>query len=376
MDTASSGLHPQAYASRSQAAFEVAAPTMHMPHVAQLDGFRAMAVLIVFIAHCGLERIVPGGFGVTIFFFLSGYLITSLLRSEYAQKGRVDLKAFYWRRTLRIWPPLYISLAVSWVCMLIFFPAVSIDPWGVFAQLMFVSNYSYLWHHPQGLDLPLWSLAVEEHFYLLFPIAYVFVIAPMSRFRAGMTCVLLCLLVLAIRVAYAAAYGALDIVYYWSHTRIDSILWGCCLALYNNPVLDRDAWRPNWIAAAAAVGILLFCLLYRDAVFRQTLRYSLQGAALYVLFSYVLFDSGIISKIMGSAPLRLISIYSYTFYLAHVIIIRICQDYLGLHSLLPLIVVSASLTTAYCALMYQLVERPFARWRKQLHSADAEATLS
>ena len=351
-------------------------PAMQMPHARQLDGFRAIAVSIVFIAHCGLERIVPGGFGVTIFFFLSGYLITSLLRSEHAQTGGINLKAFYWRRTLRIWPPLYITIAAVWLGMLVFFPGDRVDPWGVVAQLAFISNYSYLWGHAQGLDLPLWSLAVEEHFYLIFPLLFMFAIARMSRTKAVMTCALLCLLILLVRIGYAALYGPLNIVYYWSHTRIDSILFGCCLALHNNPLLDRDAWRPKVPAALLAIAVLLFCLVYRDPVFRQTLRYSLQGVALYVLFSYALHNDGLPARILSSPPLRLLSLYSYTFYLVHVMIIRIVEDYLHIGSLIPLVLLSGAATMAYCALMYHFVEKPLARRRRRLHSVDAQATIA
>ena len=87
-------------------------PSLNFRHVPQLDGIRAIAVLIVMISHGGLGKYVPGGFGVTIFFFLSGYLITSLLRVEVACNGRVDFKAFYIRRTLRIMPPLYVTLVI------------------------------------------------------------------------------------------------------------------------------------------------------------------------------------------------------------------------------------------------------------------------
>lgn len=70
-----------------------------MPYLPQLDGVRALAILIVFAAHCGYSHVVPGGFGVTVFFFLSGYLITTLLRIERAQTGAVSLPAFYLRRS-------------------------------------------------------------------------------------------------------------------------------------------------------------------------------------------------------------------------------------------------------------------------------------
>src|SRR3954465_16006288 len=83
-----------------------------MPHVPQLDGIRAIAVMLVFLAHGGYGNLVPGGFGGTIFFFLCGYLITSVLRSEDGLTGSVSLKHFYLRRTLRIIPPLFITYFV------------------------------------------------------------------------------------------------------------------------------------------------------------------------------------------------------------------------------------------------------------------------
>src|SRR5277367_1367766 len=78
-----------------------------------LDGIRAVAFGLVFVAHVGFDRIVPGGFGVTVFFFLSGYLITTLLRLEAERTGTVSLRGFYIRRAFRILPPLYITIAFT-----------------------------------------------------------------------------------------------------------------------------------------------------------------------------------------------------------------------------------------------------------------------
>src|SRR5271165_2481206 len=83
-------------------------------HFPSLDGLRAVSFLLVFLAHAGLDHQVPGGFGVTTFFFLSGFLITSLMRLE-AQSGSVSLKHFYLRRVFRILPPFYLVLALATV---------------------------------------------------------------------------------------------------------------------------------------------------------------------------------------------------------------------------------------------------------------------
>src|SRR5689334_10066848 len=89
---------------------QVAASKTDGFYIPSLDGIRAAAVGLVFLAHAGLNERVPGNFGVTVFFFLSGFLITTLLRMEFDKTGRISLKAFYPRRTLRILPPMYLVL--------------------------------------------------------------------------------------------------------------------------------------------------------------------------------------------------------------------------------------------------------------------------
>src|SRR5438132_14220471 len=84
-------------------------------YLPSLDGIRAAAVILVFVAHAGLKERIPGNFGVTVFFFLSGYLITTLLRIEHERTGGISLKMFYLRRTLRIFPPFYLVLLLATV---------------------------------------------------------------------------------------------------------------------------------------------------------------------------------------------------------------------------------------------------------------------
>src|SRR5688500_8756944 len=133
-------------------------PAVKMPVVPELEGIRAIAVAIVFVSHVGFGHIVPGGLGVTIFFFLSGYLITSLLRSEAAACGRIDLWRFYVRRTLRIMPPLYITLLFSGLLVAIGLAPIKLDAGSVLSQIFFLANYERLWGPHQGFPIPLWSL--------------------------------------------------------------------------------------------------------------------------------------------------------------------------------------------------------------------------
>jgi len=92
---------------------QVISPKAVYGHIPGLDGLRAFAVLIVMVAHVGYSHIVPGGFGVTVFFFISGFLITRLLLAENDAKGGIGLKNFYIRRFLRLLPALYVMLGIT-----------------------------------------------------------------------------------------------------------------------------------------------------------------------------------------------------------------------------------------------------------------------
>jgi peptidoglycan/LPS O-acetylase OafA/YrhL len=343
-------------------------------HVSELDGVRAVAVLIVMISHAGLT-IIPGGFGVTIFFFLSGYLITSLLRAEWEKTEAIDLRAFYLRRTLRIMPPLYITLllltalaqlgvfgtAVSW-------PAV---PW----DYLFLSNYSHLWGQEGGLPIPLWSLAVEEHFYLFFPLTFMLLAKAYSPQAVLKFCLYACGTVLIARTFTLLSDDLLFRNYYWTHTRIDSILFGSCLALCQNPSMDKDAWKPKYWHAAAAAGAIGISFLIRDQVFRETIRYSIQGIALFVLFSFLLSGtSRMLTRILSSKIMVMIGLLSYTLYLCHFAIFAALKTNFNA-SELQATAIGFPIAFLYAYLMRQLVEVPILNWRRQ-HQSQVKSVVA
>jgi peptidoglycan/LPS O-acetylase OafA/YrhL len=343
-------------------------PSLSFRHVPQLDGIRAVAVLIVIISHGGLGKIVPGGFGVTIFFFLSGYLITSLLRVETSCSNRVDFKAFYLRRTLRIMPPLYLTLLI--LTAMYFAGAFGeivngrAIPW----DYLFLSNYSHFWGEEGGLPVPLWSLAVEEHFYLLFPAAFALCLKLGSPRTAIWFCVIGCVIILLLRFATPLWFEHVSRNYYWSHTRLDSILFGCLLALWNNPLLDKNPWKPQTAQVAAALIVLMVTFVVKDETFRFVIRYTLQGAALFVLFSYILSEqSSLANKVLTTSPMIWIGLVSYSLYLCHFAIFRTLQ----LHTSLGTFAIGASglvIAFGYAYLMRRFVELPILGWRKR-HAA-------
>ena len=137
-----------------------------------LDGLRAVSILLVLLSHLGLDHVLPGAFGVTLFFFISGYLITRQLCGGLARTGRIGFGRFALRRVLRLMPA---GLAYILVAGLAYCAAGGlITPAGWLAAIFYGANYYDLWagyhstlpgvRHPFNI---LWSLAIEEHFYAL-----------------------------------------------------------------------------------------------------------------------------------------------------------------------------------------------------------------
>src|SRR3954470_20191799 len=111
------------------------------PHLPSLDGIRAVSFALVFAAHAGLDRVIPGGFGVTVFFFLSGFLITTLMRREFDKRGTVSLRNFYVRRALRILPPFYTVLLLASALTLAGVLPGKLEASAVLAQALHYANY-------------------------------------------------------------------------------------------------------------------------------------------------------------------------------------------------------------------------------------------
>lgn len=343
---------------------------MKMPYIPELDGIRAVAILIVFLSHAGLGKVVPGGLGVTIFFFLSGYLITSLMRAEVQEKGRLNFAGFYMRRTLRIFPPLYLTLAFAGLLVATGIMPTVVDLPSIAAQILFVSNYAKLAGFDAGLPgPPLWSLAVEEHFYLIFPAVYGLLLMRMPPRRAALFCAIACLVPLGLRLWQAAVFAdGIKYNYFLSHTRIDSILFGSVLALWNNPVLDREtAWRPKMGDAIIGGLIVIGAALVRDSWFGDTWRYSIQGVGLLVVFSFVIRGHPLTSAVLNHPAMQLIGRYSYTLYLVHWLFLSLIALYAPKLNLVLVGVGAAGLAMAYSAAMYHWVEKPLAQVRKRLH---------
>ena len=158
--------------------------------------------------------------------------------------------------------------------------------------LLFYTNYWQLYGNsdfPPGTDV-VWSLAVEEHFYLLFPWLYIAMQKwRLPRQRQALLLWGLCAVILAWRcLLFVGLHAPSGRIYIATDTRLDSILFGCALAVWNNPILDKPTLRPRqwkFLLLPAALIALLLCTLYGGLVFKHTWYFSIEGVALALVFT-------------------------------------------------------------------------------------------
>ncbi|MEP6342808.1 MAG: acyltransferase [Maricaulaceae bacterium] len=352
-------------------------------YIQGLDGMRAIAVLIVIIAHMGLVSIIPGGFGVTVFFFISGFLITRLLLAEQEKKGQVQLLNFYTRRFLRLFPALLFMIVITTAIMTALGDAPKIRD--LISSFIYMMNYNNIalgfagevqtgpWGH-------LWSLAVEEHFYLFFPLL---IVMFRNRFDKIIgLCLLLCGAALVWRcVNYYGTNFPRNYNYFATETRIDSILYGCLLSLLLH-FKPHGAWR-HWLTGWAPLGLaaLTFgaCFIIRDDGFRETFRYSFQGMALFIAILNLYYFKPIqfCFRILDLTILRWIGRISYGLYLWHIPALYFANNYYGLTEGTVLYAATAmAITLSYTYVSYHGFEQPIIELRKRYGAHIVKAPTS
>ena len=341
-------------------------------YIPGLDGIRAIAVLIVIIAHFEITNLIPGGFGVTVFFFISGFLITRLLLAESKKKGRIHLKDFYIRRIVRLYPAL-IFMVLGSTGLYLALSQGGPKPLELTAALGYFTNIYQVVVRAGG-ELPfmpwthLWSLAVEEHFYLIFPLFLVVFGAFKKRLVWALMGVLA--LVPLWRLFTFTTFETLSVVdynYMMTDARFDSIVWGCLLSV----LLDKDArlklthWLTGWIPIIAATGILLLCFIIRDESFRYIWRYSLQGIGLFILVLNLYFFRPVSwgLNILETWPLLWIGRLSYPLYLWHFPVLDLSHRLMEPGWAQTFVAVFGSL--AISIFSFFIVEKPFMALRKR-----------
>ncbi len=355
-------------------------PIAQYGYIPGLNGIRAISVLIVLFSHMGLAHIIPGGFGVTVFFFISGFLITRLLIAEHETKGRIRLKLFYMRRFIRLYPAL-LFMIFGTIFLYFMFGWGGPKPLETLSAVFYGTNIYQVGIREGGGEpfMPwkhLWSLAVEEHFYLLFPAFLVMFGGKWERILKATIFVLAAALFWRVYIFNQMNVNLEEYTYMMTHTRIDSLVWGCMLSimLHVHGSTKKVSWLIGYIPVAISLLAIFTSFLIRDEAYRYTIRFSLQGLALFILFLNLFFWGKMrwIISILDWKPLAWFGTVSYALYLWHIPVIDMCNRYFGMSSLTYVIAFGISIYAA--AVSYYIVEKRFLSLRKAFGSHIIEKT--
>jgi peptidoglycan/LPS O-acetylase OafA/YrhL len=339
-----------------------------------IDGLRAVAIVPVVAYHAGVPGVTGGFVGVDVFFVLSGFLITSLLVAEISRSGTVRLRAFYARRIRRLFPALIVVVVTTsllgFVVLLPVFGQQDDLAWSAIATALYSSNFHFWLNSPGYFDesadlkplLHTWSLAVEEHFYLVWP-PMLLALALLARRRPGSFDRLALASTLAILIVSASwcissTRTTPVSAFYLLPSRAWELATGALLAIG----LPRIAQQRS--ASGGLCSLLgLACIAAAVAVFDETLPFPGSLALLPVLGTALVVVGGhlcpgnVVQRLLETKPLVLIGLLSYSWYLWHWPLLALVRAYL-LEANLPRDLAIAVLSLALAYASYRFIENP------------------
>lgn len=344
-------------------------------HRPELDGVRGISILLVLMLHLGFSFIRGGFLGVDIFFVLSGFLITSLLVQEANTKGSISLKKFYIRRALRLGPAVLVFMLGTGIYALFFLSQeqARLTYQGILLTLSYVSNWVFAFNEdvkvgPLGIT---WSLAIEEQFYLLWPLIMVLLLKLKVRRRVILLMTVLTIVAIALHRKLLMEGGVrIERMYYATDTRADALLIGCLVALLLSwnllPRSEVLRWVMNILATLGACTIAWLAItttshdlfLYAGGF---TLVSLSVGAILIVL---MLWPPPPVLAALRVKPLRWIGKVSYGLYLWHWPVREfVCPnvDTASPVRIIAAVVIASGIT----ALSYYLVEKRFLKMKER-----------
>jgi peptidoglycan/LPS O-acetylase OafA/YrhL len=345
---------------------------------AGLDGLRALAVLAVMAFHENFSA-APGGFlGVDVFFVLSGYLITDLLAAQFGRDGRLDMRGFYARRARRLLPALAVMLLTVTAAVSVLEPdQASKLRSALLGAVSYTSNWLQALGHQSYFDkfgpLPplthLWSLAVEEQFYLLWPLILLLVLVRVRRreMRAAIAWAGAAASALLMLLLYTPGSDP-SLVYYGTDTHASGLLIGAALALTwplarITALADRAVQQRLDVIGAAGLLVLALSVIFLGGA--DPIMYPL-GLVLAALAAggvvLAAASPGVLGRLLGRPPLRWLGVRSYGIYLWHWPVIAIAGTLASRHpDTAPIRLLETALPIALAAASWRWIEKPILR---------------
>jgi peptidoglycan/LPS O-acetylase OafA/YrhL/lysophospholipase L1-like esterase len=364
-------------------------------YIVGLDGLRALAVLAVIFYHIGFPWASGGFLGVCVFFVLSGYLITDLIMDEWEQRRRIDLKNFWIRRARRLLPAMLTMLVIIFGWVGLFHPQLFENLQGdALAALLYISNWWYIFHHQSYFDsyqspsllTHFWSLAVEEQYYLFWPLVLTFGLRFISK-RSILFIMLTVAGISALTMAVLYQPG-LDPsrVYYGTDTRAFSLLIGSALALIwpsqklATKVPSQLRLVLNLVGTIALVVILLIVGLtnqYEPFLYRGGM--VLLSIATMLFLAVVVHPANSISKLLNVKPLRWLGVRSYGIYLWHYPVLVLTSPAINTTGIsIGRVLFQLTCIIGLSALSYKFIENPIRQgglkqtWRRLASSQSTQ----
>ncbi len=307
------------------------APPNQTPHrIPSLDGLRALSIFLVVGLHT-VQRlsethpvgwfwyaIFNGSSGVFIFFEISGFLITTLLLSEHAKRGSISLRGFYLRRAFRILPPLYFY--IGFIVVLGLLGRLTLDRRDLLSSLFFFHNY--IQNSPTWSLEHLWSISVEEQFYLVWPFLFVFCLRKpgvAGRFAASLIPLLILIVSPVARVVLGRSSDPLLHRIGVNYLNFDFLMFGCLVALLQGTsrfeAVYRAATRIWWLPLAVMAVCSVLGARYEN-YFNLPVGYTLNGAAIAVFLLWCTRNPHTaIGRGLNWRPVARVGVLSYSIYL-------------------------------------------------------------
>lgn len=308
-----------------------------MERIKSIDGLRTLSIILVLIAHVAettpfefknnilAEVILNGALGVRIFFVISGYLITTLLLAENEKKGNISIKHFYIRRVFRIFPVFFTYIFVIIILKITYFPHIfNSYKTPLFAGL-FIWNYSQFFHTAPDLAGGwffghFWSLAMEEQFYLFWPLLFFFI--PKKESLIKLILVIIILMPFLRVLTYILIPETRPLIRLMLPTGGDTILVGCLGALIERNDNFKEKYSKyfenNWLVTASFLFLFIISplLLFRfGGTYDLTIGMSLGNLCIMMIIFWSVYVPSTFSKILNLKVVTWLGILSYSIYI-------------------------------------------------------------